>query len=248
MKISIITVVFNNEKTISDAIESIISQTHKDIEYIVIDGKSTDGTLNIISSYTNAITTLVSEPDKGLYDAMNKGIKLATGDIIGILNSDDLYNDANVLSDVCREFEEDDKLSILYGDLVYVNADDTTKVVRNWKSKKYYENFFEHGNVPPHPALFVRHHIYSSCGLFNLQYRLASDYDFMLRIFKEYGETSKYLPRLMVRMRLGGATNKSFKNIMKGNREIIQSWRRNEFRVPIMLMPMRLLKRLIQFF
>lgn len=248
MKISIITVVFNNEKTIANAIESVLSQSYTDVEYIIIDGKSTDGTLEIIKKYGTSITKFISESDKGLYDAMNKGVGFATGDIIGILNSDDLYNDIDVLKEVCTEFKNNSKLNILYGDLVYVNPEDTTKVVRNWRSKQYYRNFFEHGNVPPHPALFVRNQVYKDCGLFNLQYKLAADYEFMLRIFKKFGETSKYLPRLMVRMRLGGATNKSLKNILNGNKEIIKSWRSNGLRVPVMLMPLRLVKRLAQFF
>jgi glycosyltransferase involved in cell wall biosynthesis len=247
MKISIITVVYNNEKTIGDAIESVTSQTYKDVEYIVVDGKSTDRTNEIIHSYKNKITKHISENDKGIYDAMNKGVRLATGDIIGILNSDDLYEDNRVLQDVVDKFEQSPTLRILYGDLVYVSNVDTSKIIRKWQSGPYHKFFFERGNVPPHPALFVRREVYDECGLFNLDYKLAADYDFMLRIFKNFGEYSSYYSRLMVRMRLGGATNQSLKNIISGNREILKSWHVNGYKAPIMLMPIRLIKRIIQY-
>jgi len=247
MRISIITVVYNNERTLESAILSVLNQSFKNIEYIIIDGKSIDGTIKIINSYKDKIAHFISETDEGIYDAMNKGIALASGDVIGILNSDDLYADDDVLKDVMGYFQADEKLDILYGDLVYVNTDDINKVVRKWTSKKYYKKFFEHGNVPPHTALFVKKNIYNECGLFNVDYKLAADYDFMLRIFKKFGFSSKYISRLMVRMRLGGATNKSLSNIIKGNKEILNIWKSNNLKVPLLLMPYRLFKRLIQF-
>lgn len=247
MKISIITVVYNNEKTISCAINSVLSQSYDNIEYIIIDGNSSDNTDNIIKSYGSKIGIYISEKDKGIYDAMNKGINLATGDLVGILNSDDLYNDSDVIKDVVARFSENKNLNILYGDLVYVHSENIDKIVRTWHSGSYYPKFFENGNVPPHPALFVKRMVYEKGGLFNLDYKLAADYDFMLRIFKKFGTTSEYLPRLMVRMRLGGATNQSFKNIVDGNKEIIKSWKNNGLSVPLFLMPLRFFKRLIQF-
>lgn len=247
MKVSIITVVYNNEKTISSAITSVLAQTYKNIEYIIVDGNSTDKTKDVIENYRSGIQKYISENDAGIYDAMNKGIKQASGDIIGILNSDDIYNDDSVISDIVKLFVNNEKLNIVYGDLVYVSATDTDKIVRKWRSKMYSSNFFEKGNVPPHPTLFARKRVYDCCGTFNLKYKLAADYDFMLRAFKKFGSSSVYFPRLMVRMRLGGATNKSVRNIINGNREILDSWKENGLKPPFSLMPLRLFKRLIQF-
>lgn len=247
MKISIITVVYNNERTIKDALESVLGQTYKDIEYVIIDGKSKDNTVSIIKEYENKLGYFVSEKDNGLYDAMNKGIQSATGDVIGILNSDDLYQDFDVIADVMEQFNNDLKLDILYGNLVYVKSDDVNKIVRNWKCKPYYERFFENGNVPPHPALFVKRSVYDKVGLFNLDYKLAADYELMLRMLKKYDFKIKYIDRLIVKMRLGGATNQSFTNIINQNKEIVRSWKDNSLRAPFYLMPVRIFKRLIQF-
>ena len=178
---------------------------------------------------------------------MNKGIRAATGDVIGILNSDDLYQDLDVIKDVMQQFNNDQKLDILYGDLVYVKSDDTNKVVRNWKSKAYYEQFFENANVPPHPALFVKSKVYNESGLFDLQYKLAADYELMLRMFKKHNFNSKYINRLIIKMRLGGATNQSFSNIVNQNKEILKSWKNNGLNTPFYLMPLRIFKRLSQF-
>lgn len=248
MKISIITVVYNNKGTIANAIESVLSQNYKDIEYIIIDGKSTDGTLDVINYYSSRISKIISENDKGIYDAMNKGLKLASGDVIGILNSDDFYANDSILSEVMSQFNKDHDLDILYGDLVYVKPDDVNKLVRKWKSKSYNPNFFENGDVPPHPSLFVSSRVYKEAGFFNLKYRLASDYEFMLRIFKKFSFKIKYLPIVFVNMRLGGATNKNLKNIINGNAEILSSWKDNGYSIPLLLIPKRIFKRLIQFF
>lgn len=247
MKISIITVVYNNNKTIHTAIESIINQTYTNIEYILIDGGSNDGTIDIINNYQDKITILISESDNGIYDAMNKGINLATGDLVGILNSDDLYDNKYIIENVVTEFVIDKNLDILYGNLVYVDKYDTSKIVRKWNSREYYNYYFENGNVPPHPTLFIRRKIYLESGIFNLDFLLAADYEFMLRIFKKNIYKSKYLNKTLVRMRLGGATNKSFKNIYRGNLEILKSWVINGFKLPYFLIPKRILKRLIQF-
>ncbi len=247
MKISIITVVYNNQSTIRQAIESVLNQSYSNIEYVIIDGNSKDNTVSIIEEYKNRLGYFISEPDKGLYDAMNKGIQACTGDIIGILNSDDLYQDLDVINDVMKQFNDDPKLDILYGDLVYVKSEDTNKIVRNWKSKMYYEEFFENANVPPHPALFVKSKVYNESGLFDLQYKLAADYELMLRIFKKHNFNSKYINRLIIKMRLGGATNQSFSNIVNQNKEILKSWKNNGLNAPFYLMPLRIVKRLSQF-
>ena len=247
MKISIITVVYNNERTIKDALESVLGQSYRDIEYVIIDGKSKDNTVTIIDEYTDKLGYFISEKDNGLYDAMNKGIQAATGDVIGILNSDDLYQDFDVIADVMEQFNNDSTLDILYGNLVYVKSDDVNKIVRNWKCKPYYNRFFENGNVPPHPALFVKKSVYDKVGLFNLDYKLAADYELMLRMLKKYDFKIKYIDRLIVKMRLGGATNQSYKNIINQNKEIVRSWKDNSLKAPFYLMPVRIFKRLIQF-
>ena len=245
MKISIITVVYNNERTIKDALESVLGQSYRDIEYVIIDGKSKDNTVTIIDEYTDKLGYFISEKDNGLYDAMNKGIQAATGDVIGILNSDDLYQDFDVIADVMEQFNNDSTLDILYGNLVYVKSDDVNKIVRNWKCKPYYNRFFENGNVPPHPALFVKKSVYDKVGLFNLDYKLAADYELMLRMLKKHDFKIKYIDRLIVKMRLGGATNQSYKNIINQNKEIVRSWKDNSLKAPFYLMPVRIFKRLI---
>ena len=160
MKISLITVVYNNEDSVEDAINSVLSQNYDDIEFIVVDGKSKDGTLDIIDSYSDRINKFISEKDRSNYDAYNKGLKLATGDVIGFLNSDDLYNDNNVISLVMNHFKKNKNLDMIYGDIQYVKKDNVDKVIRKWKSKKMYDKFFHDGNVPPHPSLFVKKEIY----------------------------------------------------------------------------------------
>ena len=247
MKISLITVAYNSAKTIADTINSVRAQSYPDIEYVIIDGASSDETLQLINSSNYPGIVLISEPDKGIYDAMNKGVEIATGEVVGILNSDDVYQDSEVIKDVMTYFISDPDLDILYGDLVYVKSDDLSKVVRKWKSRSTYPNFFEHANVPPHPTLFLKKQVYTQVGRFDLRYKLAADYEFMLRVFKKFNFKSRYVPRLMVKMRLGGATNKNLKNILNGNKEIILAWRHNGFRVPVFLMPLRFIKRIIQF-
>jgi glycosyltransferase involved in cell wall biosynthesis len=246
-KISIITVVYNNCGTIANAIESVLSQNYSNIEYIIIDGNSNDGTLEIINQYASKISKIVSEKDNGIYDAMNKGLKLVTGDVIGILNSDDLYPNNSILSEIMTHFNHDFNLDILYGDLVYVNHKNINNIVRTWISKPYYFNFFENGEVPPHPSLFLSARVYKEVGYFNLKYHLAADYEFMLRIFKSIKFKVIYLPLVLVKMRLGGATNNSLKNIYKGNVEILNSWTNNGYKIPLLFIPKRIIKKLIQF-
>lgn len=248
MKISIITVVYNNDRTIKDALQSVLSQDYKNIEYIVIDGKSTDNTVNLITEFKEKLGCFISEKDSGIYDAMNKGIRAATGDVVGILNSDDLYQDSGVISAVMEQFNNDLDLDILYGDLVYVKSDDTNKVIRNWKSKAYYNQFFENANVPPHPSLFVKKKVYDEAGLFDLDYKIAADYEFMLRIFKKHNFNSKYFNKLIVRMRLGGASNAGLSSIIKQNKEVLNAWKKNNLNKPFYLMPLRVLRKLAQFF
>ena len=248
MKVSIITVVFNNELFISDAINSVLSQSYENIEYILIDGCSTDNTLNIIKSFNNNKIKVISEPDLGIYDAMNKGLRLASGDIIGILNSDDFYASNKIIEKIVHKFIQNQSLKVLYGNLIYVNRENTNKIIRTWVSSNYYDNFFDNGNVPPHPTLFLKHDVYNIVGLFDLNYKLAADYDFMLRLFKYHNFITLYINEVLVVMRLGGASNKNIKNIIIGNYEIYRSWKKNNFNFPFSLLPIKLIKRVFQFF
>ena len=248
MRISIITVVLNNEATISETIESVLSQKGIDLEYIVVDGNSCDNTINIIGSYISGISKFISETDGGIYEAINKGIMYATGDIIGLLNSDDTYFHDEVLKEVVDHFESDESLNLLYGNLVYVQKLNNRRIVRKWISKSYYPKFFERGNVPPHPTLFVKSEVYRKVGLFNLKFQLASDYEFMLRLFKYSDFKSKYIDKMLVRMRLGGVTNKNIKNIIRGNAEVITAWRYNNLNIPFYFFPAKIVNRIHQFF
>nr|WP_067060498.1 glycosyltransferase family 2 protein [Mucilaginibacter sp. L294] len=247
MKISIITVAYNSAKTIEETIRSVLSQDYGDIEYLIIDGKSTDGTLDIINKYKAEISNVISEADEGIYDAMNKGIKVATGDIIGFLNSDDVFENESVLSIIADQFLKKTDTYVVYGDLNYVLQDDLTKVKRRWISMPYYQKFFDDGHVPPHPTLYAKKKVYEIVGHFNTNYKLAADYEFMLRLFKKHNFNSVYIALALVKMRLGGATNKNVSNIIKGNKEILNSWTANNLSLPLTLMPKRVYRRLIQF-
>ena len=224
MKISIITAAFNSGATIADTLKSISAQTYQNIEHIIIDGASKDNTLELVKIYGARVSAVVSEPDKGIYDAYNKGIAMVSGEIVGMLNSDDLYYSKNVIERVVKEFENPE-IDACYADLVYVDKLDTNKIIRYWKSTEFKKGDFFHSFVPAHPTLFLRHSVYQECGLFNLEYRLAADYEFMLRIFEKYGIRSSYIPELFVRMRTGGATGKNLSNIWKQNVEIVKALR-----------------------
>lgn len=245
--ISIITVVYNNANTIVDALRSVMVQQDIEIEYIVIDGGSTDGTLEILKANINSTTRLVSEPDQGIYDAMNKGARLATSDIVGFLNSDDVYQDQGVLKRVQRAFNTDRTIQIVYGDLVYVRKHNLSDVVRIWRSKPYDKSFFDQGNVPPHPAFFVRRDALIESGGFDLRYRLAADYELMFRLLKIERRPSLYLPQTLVRMRLGGQTNQSLVNILVGNKEIINAWTKHSLKIPLRFWPRRYFLKLEQY-
>lgn len=247
MKISIITVAYNSAKTIEDTIKSVLSQNYTDVEYIIIDGKSTDATLEIVNKYRENYFRVISEEDQGIYDAMNKGIKFATGDVIGFLNSDDVFENKNVLSVIADQFNKDRSVDMVYGDLKYVLNDDLNKIKRRWMSLPYYDKFFDDGHVPPHPALYIKKVVYEKVGYFDISYKLAADYEFMLRLFKKHNFKSVHFTAFLVRMRLGGATNKNINNIIKGNQEILSSWSANDLDPPLTLMPKRIYRRLIQF-
>ena len=225
MKISLITVCFNSGATIEDTIKSVANQTYPNIEYLVVDGLSTDNTSNIVKSFTGIITKAISEKDSGLYDAMNKGIALASGDIIGLINSDDILADDSVLQRVSKVFLDNPEIEACYGDLCYVKSNDLTKVVRYWRSHSYHHGLFKKGWVPPHPTLYVRREVYQKYGGFDLSYRIAADFEIMLRFIATYRIKTAYIPQVLVKMRLGGTTNRNFKNILLQNLEIRRALR-----------------------
>ena len=221
MKVSIITSVFNNEKHIEDAINSVLSQTYSNIEYIIIDGNSKDNTKKIIEKYLDKIDIFVSEPDKGIYDGLNKGILKATGDIIGFLHSDDIYYNNKVIEKVVKAFKKD--IDGVYGDLVYIKDN---KVIRYWKSGEFSIEKLKKGWMPPHPTLFLKKSIYEKYGLFDLNFKIAGDYDFILRILKN-NINLKYIPEILYKMRVGGASNKSLKNILQKSNEDLKALYKN---------------------
>ena len=226
MKISIITSVYNNKETIVEAIESVLSQTYDNIEYIVVDGASTDGTVDVIKKYEGQIATFVSEPDKGIYDGLNKGVALATGDVVGFLHSDDLFEDEHVVAKIAEAFKIDD-LDSIYGDLTYVRKDDTSKVVRYWKSGTYGLKKLKNGWMPPHPTFYVKREVYEKFGAFDTSFKISADYDSILRFLGREGITTRYIPEVLVKMRVGGESNKSLKNLLQKSREDLRAMKNN---------------------
>lgn len=247
MRFSIITATYNSSKTIIDCIRSVHEQQHLGIEQIIIDGASRDNTLQTIQSIPNKVTQIISEPDNGIYDAMNKGIRMATGDIIGILNSDDFYADSDVITEIANAFMADESLEAVHTNLYYVKNDQVDKVVRHWITGDFTQGSFFKGWHPAHPTLFLRKEVYEQYGLFNLDFKLAADFEFMLRIFEKQKIKSKYLPITTVRMRLGGATSKNLANIIKGNRECLKAFAVNGLKVPYLYPLYRILPKLKQF-
>ncbi|MGL4232445.1 MAG: glycosyltransferase family 2 protein [Casimicrobium sp.] len=227
MKISVITAVYNNAGTIAQALESTLSQNYPNVELIVIDGGSTDGTQDVIARYRDRIATYVSEKDRGIYDALNKGVRMATGDVVGFLHSDDLFADREVLMRVASAMA-DDSVDACYGDLRYVRKEDTNSIVRHWRAGEFSRSKLARGWMPPHPTFYVKRPIYLGEEAFNTNYRIAADYDCMLKILRR-SRNILYIPHVQVLMRVGGASNRSLKNIMRKSREDFRALRANGF-------------------
>lgn len=245
MKISIITATYNSAATIRDTLESVRSQRYPDIEHIIVDGASKDDTLDIVKAFPH-VAKMISEKDKGIYDAMNKGIGMATGEVIGILNSDDVYTDERVLSDVAGAFA-DSLVMTVYADLQYVHADDLQKVQRNWISGPFRRRNFYYGWMPPHPTFFVRRAVYDRVGTFNAGLRSAADYELMLRILVKHGFPTSYIPRVTVRMRAGGVSNASLPNRLRANKEDRMAWKLNGLRPYFFTLYLKPLRKIHQF-
>lgn len=245
MKISIITVSFNAVATIEDTIKSVLHQDYSDIEYIVIDGASTDGTLEVIKQYQNAISHVISEPDKGIYDAMNKGIKLATGDIIGIINSDDFYVNNNVISLVAKTFKEN-KVDSIFADLTFVNPDNLNKVVRYYDSSQFHPKKFAYGWMPAHPTFFVKRSCYQQYGLYRTNYKIAADYELLTRFLYRHKISYYYLDKVLIKMRTGGVSTRNLKSNWILNKEIVQACSENGIKTNIFKISFKYFKKIFE--
>jgi len=243
--VSIITACYNSAATVADCLECVKTQSHPHIEHIVIDGASNDHTLAIVEAYPH-VRKLVSESDGGIYDAMNKGVRLASGEIIGILNSDDMYIDDEVVSDVVDCFEKSNVMAV-YADLEYVDAQDINKVKRLWKSGIFSTQNFFYGWMPPHPTFFVRREVYEKFGLFNTNFKSSADYEFMLRCLVKFEVEAAYLPRTIVKMRNGGQSNASFINRWRANREDRRAWDVNGLTPYFFTIPLKPIRKIFQF-
>lgn len=226
MKISIITATYNSAATIADCVRSVNDQTHLDIEHIIVDGASKDNTLAIINATPNRVKKIISEPDKGIYDAMNKGIQLATGEIIGFLHSDDLFNSEETLQHIVDMFSSSspfrggrERASVVYGDLVFVDQQNTNKILRYWKSQPYKPELLNRGWMPPHPTIFMRREVYEKHGLFNVNLKCSADYDYILRVFQDQTLTKTYLPEVITKMRMGGMSTGGLKKLINKKKE-----------------------------
>ncbi|WP_372774352.1 glycosyltransferase family 2 protein [Mangrovibacterium sp.] len=244
MKISLITATYDSYPAIKDCINSIAQQTIKP-EHLIIDGGSKDLTLGTIKT-SKSVSKYISEPDKGIYDALNKGIQMANGVIIGVLHSDDLLTSDTTLETIARIFTETGA-DVVYGDLVYVDKEDTNKVIRYWKSQAFKPELLKRGWMPAHPTVFAKREVYEKHGLFDLSFQIAADYDMMLRIFKDDSLKKVYLPEVITRMRVGGASNKSLKNILRKSTEDYRAMRKNGLPFPAWTLLCKNLSKLPQF-
>jgi glycosyltransferase involved in cell wall biosynthesis len=236
-EVSIITVCFNSSRTIRETIDSVLLQNHRPIQYIIVDGGSTDGTVEVVQRYKQGISNFLSEPDRGIYDAMNKGIRLATGDIVGMLNSDDCYVDADVVTDLVTAMRSANADAV-FADLVYVDQSDTRQVRRYYDSSRWRPSRFRFGWMPAHPTFFIKRKFYERHGLFSLDYRIAADFEMLVRLLHRGGATYTHVARPVVRMRTGGTSTRGLRQSWLLNREIVKACRANGVwtTLPIVLM------------
>lgn len=245
--VSIITVCFNSARTIGDTLRSVAAQHHANIEHIVIDGGSTDDTLAMVRSAGAHVAQLVSEPDGGIYDAMNKGLARANGDVVGFLNSDDMLAGPDVIGDIARAFATH-PTDAVFGNLVFVDQLDVSRTVRYWQATPHTPGACARGWMPPHPTLYVRRDLLQASGGFCLDYRLQADFELILRLFEVQGLRALHLPQVLIRMRMGGATTGSLRNVIRGNLEASRACRRNGFPGGALFIARKLLSRIPQFF
>lgn len=247
MKISVVTITYNSAATLRDTIESVLAQEYSNIEYLIIDGESTDATINIIKSYSDNRIKWISEPDKGIYDAMSKGKRIATGDVVGVLNSDDFYPDNRALDRVANAFTNE-AIDAVYGDLKYVDHQDISKTTRNWVSGMYDRENFLWGWMPPHPTFFLRKSAFEKYGYYNPGFKSAGDYELMLRMLFKNNLKALYIPHVQVTMRAGGVSNSSIKNRIRANQEDRKAWKLNDIKPRWYTLFMKPLSKLQQWF
>jgi glycosyltransferase involved in cell wall biosynthesis len=247
MKVSLITVCRNVAPVIGETLDSVLAQTHPDIELIVIDGASNDGTVGILERYRPKLAVLVSEPDRGIYDAMNKGLVRATGDIIGFVNAGDLLMAPTVIADVVSAFQRS-HVDAVYGDIIMVDERDIQKVHRTWLSGTYHKENFRKGWMPPHVGTFIRKSVYDRYGHFNTDLHIGADYEILLRFLYKHSIPTVHLRQVLVRFRLGGMSNGNVRHILKANREVRRSWGMNGLQAPPLLVTRKLWSKVMQFF
>jgi glycosyltransferase len=244
MKISIITATYNSEKNISECLQSVAGQAHNNIEHIVVDGGSTDNTMEIVKSFPS-VTKYISEPDKGIYDALNKGIKMAGGDVIGFLHSDDVLGSTIIIKKITELFSQKN-IQGVYGNLVFVNSENPDKVVRTWKSKPFDRINIKYGWMPPHPTLYLRKEVYQKHGPFDISFKIAGDYNFMVGVMKDKEIYLEYLPEIITRMRMGGASTGSINDLITKSKEDIRALKNNGFKLPLLILIAKNLRKLPQ--
>ncbi len=250
MKITIITATFNSARTITDTIESVLRQSYKDIEYIIVDGNSNDNTLEIVRHYEplfNGRMRVISEPDKGIYDAMNKGVAMATGDIVGILNSDDFYTSDDVLETIAAAFDKDMGIEAVYADIHFVNNDNLGKCVRYYSSAPFRPWMMRFGFMPAHPSFYVRRDVYRKYGTFSPDYRIASDYDLLVRLLYKHRIRTRYIKKDFVTMRTGGISTKNLRNRWLISKENVTACRKNGLYTNICFISLKYLYKIFEF-
>lgn len=247
MKVTLITVCRNVAPVIKETLESVLGQTHPDIEFIVIDGASTDGTVEMLERYRSRLGVLVSEPDKGIYDAMNKGLARATGEVIGFVNAGDLLMTTGTIAHVVAAFQRS-HADAVYGDIIMVDEKDIFKVHRTWLSGTYHRENFRKGWMPPHVGTFIRKSVYDRFGHFNTDLRIGADYEILLRFLYKHQIPTVHLREVLVRFRLGGMSNGNVKQILQANREVRGSWKLNGLQAPPLLVTRKLWSKVMQFF
>ena len=224
--ITVITVCFNSAKTLEACIQSVVMQDWPNIQHVVIDGASTDGTLEILERYQSKLSNVISEPDKGIYDAMNKGLRLATGDVICFLNADDLYANSSVLSTVAHHFQNAD-LDALFGDVIFFNPNNPDKTIRRYRSDRFSPSKLAWGWMPSHPAIFLKKKIMDQVGFFKTNYRIAGDYEYVVRAFYKNHLKYRHISEVMVRMQIGGVSSESWRSRWLLNQEVLRACREN---------------------
>ncbi len=245
-RISIITVCYNSINTIRDTIDSVLKQTYKNIEYIIIDGGSTDGTVELVTSYGKNVNKFISEPDRGMYNALNKGLKIASGDIVGILNSDDFFTNDRIIELVADEFRQKE-LEAVYGDVQFVRPSDKTKVVRYYSSKQFNPGKFKFGFMPAHPSFYVRLELFEKFGFYKENYKIGSDFDLLVRFLYIKKVKYKYLQMSFVNMRTGGLSNKNLGSILTLNKEIARACKENGIKTNLFLIYSKYLIKAFEF-